>query len=308
MRGVLLGLLLAFSIASRGDAVPAFRLVDLTGEFIRFYDGTRAMPVDDRVAAFKTRFRSLFPGFYAPERLASDGITGARYDGLIRDGLRRFPEYRARFERISAGFRRMLAPALAHFVRVFPDLRPIGDIYLLHTMGEMDGGTRTVEGRQLLVFGADVMARVHDFEDERPFFEHELFHVYHAQFFTGCAGMWCNLWREGMATYVAKSLNPDASDDQLLLTHPQPQRPFVDGHLAQTVCTIRAGLDGSSAPYFSGGQTASGLPPRVGYYVGYLVVQRLARDYSVQHLAHLNATQARPLVEAALSDLANCPG
>jgi hypothetical protein len=308
MRGLLIALILLFSVMNPAQAAPTFQLVDLSREFVRFYDETGSMPVEARVAAYKARFRSLFPGFYTAERLASDGIPEARYDELIRNGLQRFPNYRARFERISRGFRRMIEPALAHFVRVFPDLRPIGNIYLIHSMGEMDGGTRMVEGRQRLIFGADVMAQVHNFDDERPFFEHELFHVYHGQFFAGCEHMWCDLWQEGMATYVAKSLNPDAGDDQLLWTYPQPLRPFVEAHPAQAVCAIRAGLDGNSGAFFSGGHAATGLPPRVGYYVGYLVVQRLARDHSLQQLAHLNVTQARPLVEAALNELASCPG
>ena len=71
----------------------------------------------------------------------------------------------------------------------------------------MDGGTRSVKGQRYLVFGADVMARVTTPGRERPFFHHELFHVYNEKFFSECDPLWCALWMEGLAVYVSERLN-----------------------------------------------------------------------------------------------------
>ncbi len=49
------------------------------------------------------------------------------------------------------------------------------------------------------------------------------------------------------------------------------------------------------------------LPPRFGYYVGYLVVREAARTHTLQQLAHLSVAEARPVVDAALASLATCP-
>jgi hypothetical protein len=49
-----------------------------------------------------------------------------------------------------------------------------------------------------LVFGADVMVSAHDYGDEEPFLHHQLFHVYHQQFFPECDQVWCGLWTEGL--------------------------------------------------------------------------------------------------------------
>ena len=78
------------------------------------------------------------------------------------------------------------------------------------------------------MFGADVIARVHGDRDVRPFFHHELFHLLHGRTFSDCGALWCALWNEGLATFVAHRLNPAASDDQLLLTQPVPLRAAVE--------------------------------------------------------------------------------
>jgi hypothetical protein len=49
------------------------------------------------------------------------------------------------------------------------------------------------------------------------------------------------------------------------------------------------------------------LPPRYGYYVGYLVAQEAGKKRSLKELAQLRNEEVRPLVEASLRSLADCP-
>jgi hypothetical protein len=60
------------------------------------------------------------------------------------------------------------------------------------------------------------------------------------------------------------------------------------------------------AGLFSSGPVMPGLPPRVGYFVGYLVAEEAARDRSVMKLAHLDNAAAREVVNVALRRLARC--
>jgi len=160
------------------------------------------------------------------------------------------------------------------------------------------------------MFGADVIAQLHDFTNEQPFFQHELFHVYHAQAFTECEQAWCALWMEGLAVLAAHRLNPQATDAELLLSSPRPIRPEVDGNRVAAVCAVARLLDskdgGDYASLFSSGAVLEGLPPRGGYYVGYLVAQEAARHRSLRELAHLGNPAARKVVNAALARLATC--
>lgn len=288
-------------------ALPSYRFVDLSDDFLALYDRTEGQPTADRVAAFKTEIVPLFPDFYGKDRYPN--LTQERYDRRIARAFESFAAQREAYRRADASFVSVLEPAIATFTAALPDMGPIGDIYLVHSLGEMDGGTREFGGSHYFIFGADVIARLHPPGSERPFFHHELFHIYQRQFFAGCEQVWCSLWTEGTAVLAAAELNPGADDAQLLLTTPQPIRAAVDANLAEAVCTVRARLQATSGSgaLFSFDRLNERLPPRFGYYVGYLVAREARRTHTLQDLAHMNAAQAHEAVKRGLDVLATCP-
>jgi len=300
----------ACQTAGGQPARPFYTLVNLTDEYVAYYDRTEGVESAARVTAFKAEMDPYFPGFYDTARV-QDFISADGYNQLIARSFDDFPELRERFLRTATNFEAMLEPARESFSISFPDLDPLGEVYLLHSVGEMDGGTRSINGRTHLVFGADVMARLYQPGQERAFFHHELFHVYHSQFFEGCEQLWCGLWREGLATHIAHHLNPDATDLELLLTSPRPIRPEIEADRTRAVCAVRARLHSTSnddvAALFGGNRNLDGLPPRAGYYIGYLAAREAGRTHTPQELAHLSVAEAGPLVEAALASLAECP-
>jgi hypothetical protein len=191
-------------------------------------------------------------------------------------------------------------------------MRGFRPIYLVHSLGEFDGGMRTLGGNGHLMFGADVMARLYADKDIRPFFHHELFHLHHSRTFRDCDKIFCNLWSEGLATYVSHRLNPKASDAELLLNEPEPLRPAVEANRTEAVCTTLANLENEdrtlNRALFSSGRLNERLPGRFGYYLGYLIAAEAGRARSLQQLAALSADEARPVVEEGLRRLAACDG
>jgi hypothetical protein len=310
---VLLALLLTACTTTEPKPAPApDKFVNLVPAYAAFWDETRTLDPVARVAAFRARFEPLFPGFYSPERLKAPQ-TVAMQDQRIAKSFEDFPAIRTKFETTGKDFAAMLDSAETSFVATFPDFRPTTPIYLTHSLGEMDGGTRTINGHTALVFGADVMARVHGgFTSERPFFHHELFHVYHVPKYESCDAVWCSVWTEGLAVLVAKRLNPDASDDELLLTFPRSLRDAVEANRKEAVCAIRARFDSEKAedyrPLFNNPKETISprLPGRFAYYVGYLVAQQAETTRSLQQLAALTPAEARPVVSQALDRLARC--
>lgn len=287
---------------------PEYEFSDLTGNFTRFWDRTQALNERERVAAFKEEFGAMLPDFYGPSHY--EGLPPERRDARIQRALEGFPSIRKKYTRIAASFQTMMAPAIASFRRVFPDAQMTTPVYLLHSLGEMDGGTRTFGDRVVLVFGADAMASVHDFEGEEPFLHHELFHVYHQSYFPECSQVWCYLWMEGLAVYASQQLNPHASDSQLLLTKPEPIRPQVEAHLNDAICTVLAKLDSSEdqdiSALFSFERLSPALPPRAGYYIGYLAARKLGATRPIIELARLSSEEVRSLLEQALDELQKC--
>lgn len=294
--------------APQPPETPRYHLVDLSGDFVRFYDATQGQNDADRLAAFYRDVAPRFPQFYDPAR-----TDAGRMDQRVLGSIRQFPDIRARYLTASAQFSAAMDPAFTSFARAFPDMQPIGDVYLVHSLGEMDGGTRDFHDQTYFIFGADVMARVHaGFSSEQPFFHHELFHRYHARFFGDCEPVWCGLWQEGLAVYVAAQLNPGASDGELLLNSPQPIRAPVDANRALAFCAVKARLDSTEqsdySQLFQGQAHVEGLPPRFAYYVGYLVAREAGRTHTLQQLAHMPASEVRPLIQQALTTLApSCP-
>lgn len=310
MRFLMLSLLAlaACQTAPAAPPPPRYHLIDLSGDYVRFYDATQGQSDAERLAAFYRDVAPRFPEFYDPAR-----FDAGSEDRRILQSIQQFPSIRERYMTASAQFTRALDPAFTSFSRAFPDMQPIGDVYLVHSLGEMDGGTRTFNGRTYFIFGPDIMALVHrGLSTEQPFFHHELFHIYHARFFGDCEPIWCGLWQEGLATYVAAQLNPGSTDAELLLTFPQPIRAAVEANRAVAFCAIKASLDSTDqhdyAQFFQGQSHADGLPPRAGYYLGYLVVQEAARTRSLEQLAHLPHDEVRSVIDAALRTLApSCP-
>ncbi len=308
IRSLLLGL--AAIAALTASAAPAAAkpakpaIVDLTTDYTRFYHASRKQPRLAQAAAFKRLMARKFPGFYTETRF---GAPAAEYDEIVAKSFDAFPKIEARFTARAAALGPAFAAAISDFHRTFPEAGALPPTYLVHSLGEMDGGTREIGGRTVLVFGADVIARVHrEGANERPFFEHELFHTYHEPRFAGCKPVWCALWEEGLATYVADQLNPGATEDELLL--PMAMRQQIDANRAMAACAVlQRAMSEDPHDYsalFNGGRNLPGLPERAGYYVGYLIAQRLGEGLSLQELARWDQATARPRVLAELGKLA----
>jgi hypothetical protein len=313
IRSFLLGLAAIAALTATGahasepaPAKPA--IVDLTGDYIRFYHASSKQPRLARAVAFKRLMAKKFPGFYTETRV---GAPAAEYDEIVAKSFDAFPKIEARFVARAAALGPAFAAAISDFHRTFPEAGTLPPTYLVHSLGEMDGGTREIGGRTVLVFGADVIAQVHrEGANERPFFEHELFHTYHEPRFGNCQPVWCAMWEEGLATYVADQLNPGATDDELLLS--TAMREQIDANHTLAACAVlqRAMSEdpGDYSALFNGGRNLPGLPERAGYYVGFLVAKRLGEGLSLQELARWDQAAARPRILAELAKLApDCP-
>jgi hypothetical protein len=293
---------------------------NLADDFVAFWDSTRDLPTSERVSRFKVEVAPKFPAFYGSARWAGR-YTEEEQDARIAAAIEAFPSIRDAYLRKVESFDLTLDESIRTFLVAFPDFEASSDIYLLHTLGELDGGLRSLEGQRHLLFGPDVMAT--SMIDARPmaFFQHELFHVYHATRFTSCAELWCALWREGLAVYISHEFNRDATPRELGLDFYAAVGP--DGKPALTsglIEAVRPNLGRSWAhletvltstdrtevlDHFQYSPDArSGLTPRRGYYLGYLLARRIGAGRSPQALAAMPADEVRPLIFAAVAELA----
>ena len=297
-----LGCAVLIACAIGGEPTRA-QYIDLTAHFSRFVDETAGMEEAARVALFHRQMDPLLPGFYAPRF----GLTTEQYDAHIARALKGFAELRPGYERVQREFPAAFDAGIQHFRKVFPGFTPNVPVYLLHSVGEMDGGTRELGGKGYLIFGADVIAQIHEGRDITAFLDHELFHVENGKYFTDCEQVWCPLWAEGLATYAAKVMNPGADDRQLLLTSPEPIRAAVDANWPAAVCFTRARLFSAESAdmeaLFVGGGGAKEFPERFGYYVGLRVIEELGGEYKLPELARMTPERAKAALTAGIDRL-----
>ena len=303
---------LAALMAVAAPAAPAsanLQFVDLTGDFDRIWKETSALPETERAKSFRAAFAPILPGFYDPERV-KDFVTAERYDAAILKSLNAYPQQLDSILRVSRDFQQMVGPARREFEATFGPMTGYPPIYVVHSLGEFDGGTRELKSGSHLMFGADVIARLYVDTPIKPFVQHELFHLMHGRSFPDCEKLYCSLWQEGLATYVAASLNPGADDTALMLTMPAPIRPAVEANKAGAICAVRARLDSEKpddyASLFYGSSKIEGFPARMGYYVGYRVAQDLGRTRDLKQLAAMSPAEVRPLIVQSLDAMADC--
>jgi hypothetical protein len=294
------------AIAAEGAAAKRAPYIDLTANFSRFVDETAGMEETARVALFHTEMDVSLRGFYAPRF----GATQAQYDAGIARALKAFPELRPKYEQVQRDFPAAYAAGIQHFRKVFSGFTPNVPVYLLHSIGEMDGGTRELGGKIYLIFGADVIAKIHEPRDLTPFLDHELFHVENHKYFTECEQVWCTLWAEGLATYAAKVMNPGADDRQLLLTFPKPIRAGVDANWPAALCFTRDKLFSTESAdmeaLFVGGADTKSFPERFGYYVG--LREELGGEYKLPALASMSPERAKAALTASVDRLIHKAG
>jgi hypothetical protein len=302
MRHLVLSALL-FSAAACAHAGDAPGVHNIAQSFADFYDANKDKPEAEQLAAFRKDVASGYPAFYGVERYKGEHIlkTIKAFAGIREDYIRKTQQFDAELPRYIDSFKAW-----------FPDFQPTRETWVLHSLGEMDGGTRTLDGKDVLIFGIDGMVRYHGKGNESAFFHHELFHTYHDKAMAGCNGdeepMWAMLWQEGLATYVSHVMNPEANDSELLLAFPDNMAERTRKVLPAAFADLEKVLDTRDTSVYrnlftTGGKATGELPARRGYYLGYLVAQEAARERSVQALAKLDCQGAHALVTATVARL-----
>lgn len=302
-------LVLLLSPLSLLAAQPSsIQVINLAPAFAQFWDQTEGQPMAQRVRLFRQQIGSQFSEFYLPARRHQGADENAEY-ARIAAAIQTFPAIRQPFLDKSARFAGELSRNLQIFQQNFPDFHTRLPIYVLHGLGEMDGGTRQYHDQTYLIFAIDGMLRYHGNNDEAPFFVHELFHVYQQHYLGHCqsAGLWLPLWQEGLAVYVSQVLFPQANYSELLLDIPAGSVQQIQARLPAALSQLESLLDSSDAGLYASlfgfSQDYSGWPARRGYYLGYLIARQLGRSQNLRMLARMDCRQARQAVQSGMQQL-----
>jgi hypothetical protein len=132
-------LLVAAGAAGREPDEDRPTLVDLTDEFDAFWEASRDQTAPARAAAFRTYFETFLPGFYSAARVR---VAPVAYDEYIARALAAYPAQREAIREVSGEFSSAFSPALRRFEARLGSVRMERPVYLINSLGEMDGGVR----------------------------------------------------------------------------------------------------------------------------------------------------------------------
>jgi hypothetical protein len=286
------------------------RVINLMPEFWRVWEASAGLPEDERAAKFMQEFVTRHAEIYQPDILAP-ARSEVSLSSLSREFVSKAVAVVPQMRKLSAQLQEDLPDYLARFRKAFPSFRCEFSIYFLPSLGMFDGAGRNIEGRVALLFGVDEIARIYENADLGAFFTHELFHRYHAQVGGEGAGgrssLYQSLWEEGLATYVSHVLNPGVSESVVLGRPPdlaERARPMLPKLAAELLENFDSTSAEEYAAFFYGRRQRGEVPPRSGYYVGYLVAWKAARGRNLDQLAHLKGDPLRREIRAQLTELA----
>ncbi len=283
------------------------RIHNMAPNFLVYWDTVKAKPVNEQLIVLKSDFFPRFQDFY-DYKIEKWKSAGKPPDDELVKVLNEFPAIEAGFRKKTSEITNSLKSTLNSFSESLPDLNKDFDIYITHSFGEMDGGTRKIGNKIYFILGIDGMVKYHKgFESEIPFFHHELFHVYHGQYLPEEQVLWIALWAEGLATYASQKLNPSASMKDLMLDIPEGMVSRIDYqldfHWDDLSKKLESKTDADYETYFLMSSKNKKIIPRSGYYLGYLIAVELGKDRSVAELAKLKPTEILPLMKTAISRL-----
>jgi hypothetical protein len=305
-----LGLLLA--APALGQVCPYENLMP---EFAAFAVTTGDLAPAARAEAFVTRFADKHRDFYSEQLFGSRDKLLERAKRLFDpQGAPKFPGARpitlddvlATGRSITADYARIEAT----FRRAFAEYRCETPISFGLSLYKFDGNQAAdAPGKSRMRFGVEMIALLHPQRELPAFFHHELFHVFQAQQ-VGAAlppstSVWWALWAEGTATYVSWKLNPTLTAPEIFWM-PRDMETQMQPKVAEAARLLLADLDREDGydRWFTAGSNPPGLPTRSGYYLGYLMAQRLDRG-DLPALAKLPPEQVEREARSFLESLAN---
>jgi hypothetical protein len=306
---VLVSLTAAIAAAASDAGSDRLRVIDAAEGCAEFWRRAPGAPADQQARAFEDLLRAPHPALYTPAVLGLDEpLAKSVPERLAKIGTRFQPEP-ARVEEVRRALDADLQNAAVQFRKTFPGFVSKRQVSVVCSLGAFDGGTRSVEGKSMLLFGPDVIAAIRPRGSNlRPFLEHELFHVHHEALHPDAPeNVGEALWEEGLATYVSAALNPGATHDEVsvpdaLVAEATPRIPEL---AARLLGHLDDPTTGPVYKQFFYGSTEKNLevPPRAGYLVGWRIAEAAGKTRSLAQLAAMPPAESRALVERALREL-----
>jgi hypothetical protein len=291
-----------------------YMIVNLMPRFWKAVAASGYQPPAQQVKSFRNIMGINATDLYSKTGLGFD--SSDQLDQAILKSLANAREHSAEMHDAGDLLLRALPTCIRKFKRMFPDFSPTFPVYILVSLGQLDGAGRVIDGKPSLVLGVDNITSEFSPRILTIFLDHELFHRYHYQVagFSDDKGnrelIWRALWAEGLATYVSTLLNPPATlQDGLFVPRDLVQKagPILPDLAAEISRKLDEVDEHLFAKFFLYQPSTGALPSRSGYYVGARIAEMLAKQRSLFELAHMQPETVRSKIGDILAIMAKDP-
>lgn len=267
--------------------------------FWRAYDGA--------TGSVEQRARAIIDGFFQPSIDLMRGAGMGRVD--LARWLAAFDPMAPAVRRVSDRLPALWNDAAARFARDLPDFAPAAPAQAMVSFLNFDARVRLWRGVPTLFIGLDGVVAFN--ADPAILLAHECFHLYHHQVnptlvLPGGDTLWLGLWKEGLAVHASAVLHPEASRVAVLLGERALAEagPELLRRLAGELPPLLDDTGGAVRQRYLGYGYRGDIPPRSGYLLGLVIVERVAAGRDLATLARLPAADAAALIRRELAAIA----
>jgi len=291
--------------AAETERAPQYRIVNIVNDFVSYYDECRNLGATERKARWDSLLEKKYPDFFqdAIYRKKEGADRDKFKDWCIETFWKEVAPKMPVIRKLNLTAIAEIKATLDAFQKQFPDFKPSTDFYVAISFS-FRGKVVDVKGKDVFAIGLE------NFEPGQPQLRltiaHELFHLYHFQFFESSGGLYRTLWAEGLASYASAVVVPGYRFSQYL-GFPAEKMNRCEELLPTMAKELLKELGNNDQRikriYFGAEPNDTPIPPEAGYYVGFMIAESLANTNSLAELARMKPDSVLPILRRELSRL-----
>jgi uncharacterized protein YjaZ len=306
--GILLHALSAFCSETTSDNTK-INIVNVADDFIAYYKKCFGADAETRAVQWDIMLESKHQEFFShvlyrkKEGEDRESFKKARITEFWNDIAPKI----GKIAKLNSNAESEIKNVLTEFKKQFPGFDPGRDYYITIAFS-FKGKVVDVAGKNIFAIGLESFGD--DFLQFKITIAHELFHLYHFQYFSASGALYRKVWAEGMAAYASAVIVPGYKESRYLNFSIEKMNQCYD-LLPKIAKELRENMGEKNEKleriYLGAEDNAARIPPEAGYYVGLQIVSSLAKRTPIVELAKLKSEKVYSLVEAELEKLEN-PG
>ncbi len=298
------------------------KIINLRNDLVSFWKEAKNKDHEKRVNLWNEVIEQKYPYLYSNQVWRSESRKGWK-DFKAKKLKETFSYYDSSFEKVVDmfdSFNETLSRQMSKYSKLFPGSdfsnTPIVVLPSAMTFNGRGGSHKDYPDVPVLYMGIDFISQRNDNID--ILYSHELFHIYHVdrmkvneEVFLKKGKMTLPLWLEGFATWVSGEFNEDGRIDELLM---DDNFESIDKKILRSVSLrflqdadklVTADKMNIYQSWFNMDQppVINGLPSRLGYFLGYFVVDEIAKKNDIKDMVFWDHERVHKEVVSALQHL-----